>query len=177
MKIYLLGFMAAGKSTLGIHLGASAGVPFVDLDVEIAGRAGESISAIFARGGESLFRQLESATLEDLSGRQDLILATGGGVVERRANHTHLLAAHSVYLAWPWGILRERLMLDSSGTRPLNEGSLDDLYQRWENREPIYRQLARQIIDLGGADERAPRSEKLDEMSALILADAERGGQ
>ena len=61
VKVFLTGFMAAGKSVVGRRLSRIAGVPFLDLDGDVENRAGMKISEIFAEGGEPAFRKLESA--------------------------------------------------------------------------------------------------------------------
>jgi 3-dehydroquinate synthase len=79
--IVLTGFMGSGKTTVGRMFAARTGRVFVDTDELIALRAGRSIADIFATDGEPAFRQMERDTAAELSGREHLVLATGGGLL------------------------------------------------------------------------------------------------
>lgn len=81
MRIYLTGFMGAGKTTVGTSLASALGYPFVDLDAEIEARAGVPIRGLFARDGERRFRRLERDCLAATAAREDAVIATGGGTV------------------------------------------------------------------------------------------------
>ena len=77
--VYLLGFMGAGKTTVGAVLGESLGRPVVDLDARVEAAAGLSIVEIFARHGEAFFRQLEFQALQEVSARPGQVVCLGGG--------------------------------------------------------------------------------------------------
>ena len=77
--VYLLGFMGAGKTTVGAALGESLGRPVVDLDARVEAAAGLSIVEIFARHGEAFFRQLEFQALQEVSARPGQVVCLGGG--------------------------------------------------------------------------------------------------
>ncbi len=80
MKIFLVGLVGSGKTTLGRQLAEVLQVPFVDMDWEIEGREGRSISEIFAQHGEDYFRRIEAETLRDWAGsNKDFVMGTGGG--------------------------------------------------------------------------------------------------
>jgi shikimate kinase len=81
MRIYLTGFMASGKSTVGPKVAARLGCTFLDLDRLIAVHDGRSIPQIFAEDGEERFRDLETAALEETADRDDLVVALGGGAL------------------------------------------------------------------------------------------------
>src|SRR5579863_10494480 len=81
MRLFLTGFMGAGKTTVGEHLGRLLGVPFLDLDLEIERRRGETVREIFARYGEPAFRRLEIEVLAELMEQERFVLATGGGTM------------------------------------------------------------------------------------------------
>lgn len=78
-RIFLVGYMCAGKTTIGSELAQKMGYLFIDLDHYIEQQQGKSISAIFAEKGESFFRKLEREALEDMIGQENVVIATGGG--------------------------------------------------------------------------------------------------
>ncbi len=81
MRIYLTGFMASGKSTVGPKVAARLGCTFLDLDRLISVHGGRSIPQIFAEDGEERFRELETAALHETTDRDDLVVALGGGAL------------------------------------------------------------------------------------------------
>jgi shikimate kinase len=80
--IVLVGFMGAGKTTVGHLLAARLGVPFADSDLVIEQRSGRPVRQIFAEDGEPAFRALEHEVIADLLDGPDLVLAVGGGAAE-----------------------------------------------------------------------------------------------
>jgi shikimate kinase len=80
--IVLVGFMGAGKTTIGTLLAARLGLPFADSDHVIEQRAGRPVRQIFAEDGEPAFRALEHQVIADLLDGPDLVLALGGGAAE-----------------------------------------------------------------------------------------------
>ena len=89
-RIALVGLMGSGKTTVGRHLARHLGYDFVDMDAELARRAGRSVARIFEQEGEEGFRQHESALLRELSRATGIVVSTGGGVVTSPENR-HLL--------------------------------------------------------------------------------------
>ena len=81
MRIYLNGFMASGKSTVGPKVAARLGYTFLDLDRLIAVHDGRSIPDIFAEAGEERFRELETAALQKTIETDNLVVALGGGAL------------------------------------------------------------------------------------------------
>ncbi len=81
LNIYLGGFMASGKTSVGAELAVMTGWPFLDLDQFIEMRAGKSVAEIFATEGESRFREMEGAALQEVSDLGNVIVALGGGVL------------------------------------------------------------------------------------------------
>ena len=89
-NLFLIGPMGAGKTTVGKQLSEALGVEFVDSDHEIQRRTGVDIPTIFEYEGEEGFRNREQAVIAELTTREGIILATGGGAVLRDENRRHL---------------------------------------------------------------------------------------
>lgn len=119
--IFLIGYMASGKTTLGRALAAETGVRFVDLDEYIEDQAGKSVSRIFAEEGEARFRQLESLALEELTATagDGVIVACGGGT-PCFGNNMDLMneAGTTVWLTTSPEVIIRRLVAERS-KRPL----------------------------------------------------------
>ncbi len=94
--IILTGFMGTGKTAVGQEVARRLGRPFVDMDRAIVACEGLSIPAIFERYGEGYFRQLEAQRCRELAGRQNLVIATGGGTFLSEANRAALLPGNLV---------------------------------------------------------------------------------
>ena len=171
MRIHLLGFMAAGKTRLAGVIAELSGLAWLDLDAEIERRSGLSIPALFAYAGEAAFRHEEQAALAALAGQDQLVLATGGGVVETEANRALLAAGFCVYLDWDWSLLAARLAA-RPGQRPLAAGGEAALRARWEQRDPLYRELAQLVLPLGPVDDAEPRRRLREGLARRILAAA-----
>src|ERR1700755_1536315 len=80
-NLFLVGPMGSGKSAVGKQLARMLGVPFYDSDTELERRTGVDIPFIFEKEGEAGFRQRERETIEALTAREPIVLATGGGAV------------------------------------------------------------------------------------------------
>ncbi len=80
MKIYLIGYMGSGKSTLGSGLAEALGISWIDLDTEIESRYKISITDFFSKYGETAFRDVEHKVLKEIALIQDIVVSTGGGV-------------------------------------------------------------------------------------------------
>ncbi|MBU4200989.1 MAG: shikimate kinase [Verrucomicrobia bacterium] len=80
-NIILIGFMGTGKSAVGKRLAQALHYRFVDMDERIAARVGKPITRIFAEDGEPRFRTMERAMVQELAGKENLVVATGGGIV------------------------------------------------------------------------------------------------
>jgi shikimate kinase len=79
MRIFLIGFMGCGKSTIGKKLAKTLSCKFIDLDKYIERKTGESIQQIFKEKGEKYFRVLETESLMEICESDNLVIATGGG--------------------------------------------------------------------------------------------------
>lgn len=129
-KIYLVGFMAAGKTSLAAALSGRLDWPVRDIDEQIERREHRTISSIFAREGEGYFRQVEREILHDLVPLRHVIVATGGGTFVDPENRALINAdGLSVWLDAPLAELLERIPAD--GRRPLaaDRAQMEHLYE------------------------------------------------
>jgi shikimate kinase len=138
-NIVLIGFMGAGKSTVGRELERLGGFRMVDLDSVVVQLAGRSIPEIFATEGEERFRDYETSALRSLVGVRRTVIATGGGIIGREENWKvmHRLG-FLVYLRASWATLRQRLA--GSQGRPLADlgQELRQVEELWLRRLPLY---------------------------------------
>jgi shikimate kinase/3-dehydroquinate synthase len=95
-NLVLTGFMGTGKTAAGRELARRLGREFVDMDAEIEARAGKPVPRIFAEDGEPTFRQMEAALCAELSARQGLVVATGGGALVDAANRAAMMRTGTV---------------------------------------------------------------------------------
>ncbi len=119
-RIYLVGFMAAGKTTIGSALGDILGYPFVDLDHAIERQTGERVREIFERHGEPSFRELEHECLRHTAELAQCVIATGGGTMtfERNREVMQQLGV-SVWIDPGFETLLFRLQRSQRSDRPL----------------------------------------------------------
>lgn len=142
--------MGAGKTTIGRQLAAALHLEFVDSDHEIEARTGVDIPTIFDIEGEEGFRKREAAVIDELTQRDGIVLATGGGAVLREENRQHLTSRGLVvYLYATLDRLLERTHRDKN--RPLlqTEDPRAKLTELMESRDPLYRQVADIVYDTG----------------------------
>ena len=145
-----MGLMGAGKTTIGRLLARQLKRTFVDSDHEIEARCGVRIAVIFDIEGESGFRAREAAVIDELTARDGIVLATGGGAVLDEANRRHLAArGNVVYLHSAPENLWQRTRHDKH--RPLLANAdpkrrLEELYAR---RDPLYREVADLVVETG----------------------------
>jgi len=147
-NIYLIGLMGAGKTTVGRQLAKRLGRPFFDSDHEIVARTGVPIPTIFEIEGEEGFRRREAQTITELSELNNIVLATGGGVVLDPENRRRLHeTGWVVYLNVPPVMLYERTRHDRN--RPLLQvtNPLARLEELYSTRDPLYREVAHLVVD------------------------------
>jgi shikimate kinase len=118
MRIFLVGFMGCGKTTLGKRLAKKLNIKFVDMDADIESKQGLTIPMIFQKHGEKYFRDLEKKWLEDLVG-DDLLISTGGGTPCFYDNMEIMnTKGKTVYINLPVKVLLDRLS-NQTQNRPL----------------------------------------------------------
>ncbi len=135
--------MGAGKSTIGKQLASSLGLDFIDSDSVIRERTGVDIATIFEYEGESGFRKREAKIIEELTEKENIVLATGGGAVTT-PEVANFLASRGfvIYLHCSPDQQFERTIHDKG--RPLiqNDDPKSTLEELMEKREPLYREIA-----------------------------------
>lgn len=148
--IALVGYRATGKSTVGRIVANRLGWEFEDADEALERRIGQSIASLFAEQGEGAFRDLEQATLADLTTRSGLVLASGGGAVLREANRTALRRfGFVVWLSARPETLVDRLRRDPANRPALTAaGLLDEVASLLRQREDHYRSVADARIEV-----------------------------
>lgn len=148
-RIVLIGFMGAGKSTVGRLLAMQLGWQFIDTDTCVEERHGCTVAEMFALNGEAAFRQRESAELARALGRQHAVIAVGGGAPEILTNRLLLEQTPGtavVFLDAPFPVLFDRCVLqEGAAVRPvLMDASAAEL--RFQARAPFYRRCAQHSI-------------------------------
>jgi shikimate kinase len=149
-NVILIGLMGAGKTTVGRALARKLGRTFFDSDHEIEARTGVKIPTIFEHEGEAGFREREAEVIDDLTQRDGIVLATGGGAAMRLENRERLKTRGTVvYLCAHPHDLWLRTRRDKN--RPLLQtedprGRLEALFAV---RDPIYREVAHCVMETG----------------------------
>lgn len=162
-SIYLVGPMGSGKSAVGKFLAYELGFRFLDMDDLIEAIAKKPISQIFKDDGETAFRDLESAVLEQITPFIACCVATGGGVVLRKENWGKLQTGIVIYLDTPVNVLEDRL-LGETEKRPLlkdAESLRDRITDILHERGHLYNQADVTIRCKGGM--------AIDEISKEII--------
>ncbi len=155
--MFLIGFMGAGKTSVGRALASRLGWRFCDLDQMIESREGATVAAIFARHGESGFRAAESRMLrellQDVSSRHDLVVALGGGAFAQPQNREELerSGAITVLLEAPIEELRRRCSGDET-IRPLARDA-ERFAELYEARASAYALARHKVNTMGKAVE------------------------
>lgn len=149
-RVFLVGGRASGKSTVGRALAGRLGWRFVDTDAMVTEKAGCEIATLVAEHGWEAFRDLESAALREASGMDDVVVATGGGMVLRPENRA-ILKERGVtfHLSLPVTVIAERLAADPvHGQRPsLTGGSVvDEVAAVMAERAPLYADAAHHVV-------------------------------
>lgn len=147
VRVVLIGFMGAGKTTVGRLLARRLGGAFVDADDALVAEAQRSIPELFRALGESGFRQLEADVLGRLLTTCDGVVALGGGAVEHDELGELVAAWFVVYLEVPYDVARQRVGSDVG--RPML--ARPDLQEVYERRVARYRRLADVTIDATNA--------------------------
>ena len=146
-RIFLIGPMGSGKTTVGRQLARRLDMDFLDLDLELQKRCGVEVAVIFEIEGEAGFRQRESALLEELTQRDNLVLATGGGSVLDE-NNRRLLSERGLVVYLQTSIDQQLGRLERDKQRPLLQAPdrRRRLAELAEQRNPIYEDCAHLVV-------------------------------
>jgi shikimate kinase len=151
MNVFLVGPMGSGKSAVGRQLARRLGLEFVDSDDEIVARTGVDVAYIFEKEGEAGFRARESEVIDELTLRDNVLVATGGGAVLDPANRERLRdRGRVVYLRT--SVDQQLTRTRRSDTRPLlnNPDPRGTLVRLMERRAPLYAEVAEITVDTDG---------------------------
>ncbi|WP_058485345.1 shikimate kinase [Defluviitalea phaphyphila] len=147
-NIVLIGFMGCGKSTIGKELAKKIKYSFIDSDEEIEKSIGISISDFFAKYGEVKFRKLEEKVISQIAAKNNLVIATGGGVIKNFNNIFSLKSGGIIiYLkAAPMTIFKN---VKNDNTRPLlnTNNKLETIKSLLNERAPLYERAADFIVN------------------------------
>lgn len=144
MRIFLIGFMGSGKSSLGRELAHKLGLSFIDIDTYIEQKTSSSIAGIFNMQGEEKFREIEHQCLQELMLAENVVIATGGGTPCFH-NNMEIINKNgiSIYIKLNAGILASRLV-DDKDKRPIlkftdnTKSFRENIEHLLETREPCY---------------------------------------
>ena len=144
MRIFLIGFMGCGKTTLGKKLAKHLNFNFIDLDRFIENKTVKSINVIFDEKGEQYFRDLEKESLNEICKMDNMVLASGGGTPCFSDNMQTMLAKGiCIYLKMEAGDLEERLCKEKNNRpliRHLTKNELNDfISEKLMEREVFYK--------------------------------------
>jgi len=146
-RIFLVGPMGSGKTTVGRRLARRLDMDFLDLDLELQSRCGVEVAVIFDIEGEAGFRQRESDLLDELTRRDNLVLATGGGSVLREDNRT-MLTERGLVVYLQTSVDQQLRRLERDKQRPLLQAPdrRRRLTELAEQRNPIYSSCAHLVV-------------------------------
>ena len=164
-NLFLVGPMGAGKSAVGRQLARLLHLEFMDSDEEIEARTGVDIPFIFEKEGEAGFRTREAKVIGDLSQKDGIVLATGGGAVMDPQNRNHL-GARGFVIYLHTSVDQQLSRTRKGRDRPLlaNDDPRAVLEALMATREPLYREIADLTVETDGRKVRAVANEILERL-------------
>lgn len=163
MAVVLVGFMGAGKTTVGRLVAERLGLRFVDSDALVEERLGRPIREVFATEGEAYFREIEHATIADVLAGPDAVLSVGGGALGDPRTRDLLQDAVVVHLHVSYAAAMARVGSDE-GRPMLQRPDLEDLYAA---RLEVYAAAADITVDTDGRSSGAVADDVLERLAAL----------
>lgn len=165
-RVFLVGPMGAGKTTIGKYLAQQLNLQFADTDTEIESRTGADIPWIFDVEGEEGFRVREQQAVEEMTLWDNVLLATGGGVIMRQENRS-VLAARGFVVYLHATVEEQVRRTHRDRRRPLLQSGdpqqiLSDLMAV---RDPLYREISDHVIDTDGCSPRTVAQKLVRELS------------
>ena len=165
-RVYLIGFMGSGKTSVGRLLAARRRVPFVDLDQAFEAMAGQTVREVFRVHGEAWFRERETELLRGTTTLPAAVVAAGGGTFTFPANRDFIAAnGVSVFLDVPFSVIEKRLV-GKAADRPLFR-SVSDAFALYEARLPSYR-IADLVVRVGETESAKTVALRVDEALCAI---------
>ena len=164
-NVFLIGPMGAGKSAVGRQLAQALHMTFFDSDDEIEARTGVDIPFIFEKEGEAGFRKREAKAIDDLSGKEGIVLATGGGAIMDAQSRSYLGARG--FVVYLYTSVEQQVRRTLRGReRPMlaNGDSREILEQLMNVRDPLYREIADLVVATDGRKVKAVADEILEKM-------------
>jgi len=172
-SIYLVGMMGAGKSTVGRWLARRLKLRFFDSDHEVERRCGVKIPVVFDIEGEAGFRSREAQVIDELTGLESIVLATGGGAVLQAENRERLAARGLVaYLHARPEDLYARVRHDRNRPLLATGDPLGRLRELYRERDPLYRGIADIVVETGSQSVQTLARELLDKIGMRWKASA-----
>lgn len=165
LNLFLIGPMGAGKSAVGRQLARMLHMSFVDSDDEIEARTGVDIPFIFEKEGEEGFRKRETRVIDELTQRDDIVLATGGGAIIDPRNRNCLGARG--FVVYLHTTVEQQLERTRRGRhRPLleNDNPRQVLEELMASRDPQYREIADLVVETDGRKVSAVANEIVDRL-------------
>lgn len=143
-KIYLVGFMGVGKTSIGSRLAKKLRWAVYDLDQVFEEQEKMSINDYVERYGFPAFRKKETELLHQTEEKtEDTIIITGGGIIEREENRLFLKKQTVIYLRNSFSLIYHRLKRYDDGKRPLFlQSTKDELQKKYQARLPLYEEVA-----------------------------------
>lgn len=172
IRIFLTGYMGAGKTTLGKAFAREMNIPFIDLDWYIEERFHKSIRELFIERGEASFRELERNMLHEVAEFEDVIISTGGGTPCFFDNMDYMNGhGQTVFLDVHPDILFERLRV-ATQQRPILQGKTDEelrafIVEALAKRAPFYSQASYRF-DAGFLESRRQIDESVQRLRNLL---------